>query len=170
MHRLDPYAVSPKEMQELISLHAFLDASGLEESLIELLRLHVSRLNGCMQGVRRHSRRASALGETEARLADLGAWRSAMSFTEKERVALEWAEAVTFLPRSHVSDDVQTAIRQWFTDIEIVKLTVTVAAMTAWNRVEMSFSRSQSDSEHLSQRHWGELRSNACTPLSVEAK
>jgi AhpD family alkylhydroperoxidase len=148
MHRLDPYSVSPKEMQELISLHAFLDSSGLEESLIELLRLHVSRLNGCSRGVCRHSRRASALGESTTRFAALAAWRSALLFTEKERAALEWAEAVTFVSRSHVPDGVHAAVRQWFTDIEIVQLTLIIAATTAWNRVEMSFSSSPHQSEH----------------------
>jgi alkylhydroperoxidase family enzyme len=117
MQTLDPYAVSPKEMQELISLHAFLDSSGLEE------------------------------GETTERLVALGAWRSASLFTEKERVALEWSEAVTFLSRSRVPDGFYTAMRQWFTDIEIVKLTMIIAATTAWNRMEMSFPRSYSEAE-----------------------
>jgi AhpD family alkylhydroperoxidase len=147
MQTLDPYAVSPKEMQELISLHAFLDSSGLEESLIELLRLHVSLLNGCAEGVRRHCRRLSVLGETTERLVALGAWRSASLFTEKERVALEWSEAVTFLSRSRVPDGFYAAMRQWFTDIEIVKLTMIIAATTAWNRMEMSFPRSYSEAE-----------------------
>ena len=147
MQTLDPYVVSPKEMQELISLHAFLDSSGLEEPLIELLRLHVSRLNGCEQGVRRNCRRLSTLGETTVRLLALDAWRSARLFTEKERAALEWSEAVTFVSRSRVPDSVHAAIRQWFTDIEIVKLTMVIAATTAWNRVEMSFPRSHDEAE-----------------------
>lgn len=141
MQSLDPYAVSPKEMQELISLHAFLDSSGLEESLIELVRLHVSGLNGCVQGARRHARRASVLGETAMRISALGDWRSASHFTEKERAALEWAEAVTSVSHAHIADAVHALIRQWFTDMEIVKLTVIVAATTAWNHLEMSFSR-----------------------------
>jgi AhpD family alkylhydroperoxidase len=147
MQPLDPYVVSPKEMQELISLHAFLDSSGLEEPLIELLRLHVSRLNGCEQGVRRHCRRLSTLGETTARLLALDAWRGAWLFTGKERAALEWTEAVTFVSRSRVPESVHAAIRQWFTDIEIVKLTMVIAATTAWNRVEMSFPRSHDEAE-----------------------
>ena len=94
MRTLDPYAVSPKEMQELISLHTFLDSSGLDASL----------------------------------------------FTEKERSALEWSEAVTLVSGARVPDGIHAAIRQWFTDIEIVKLTMVIAATTAWNRMEMSFS------------------------------
>ena len=140
MQTLDPYAVSPKEMQELISLHAFLDSSGLEEPLIELLRLHVSLLNGCAQGVRRHCGRLSKLGETTARLLSLGAWRSASLYTEKERAALDWSEAVTLVSGARAPGDIQAATRQWFTDVEIVRLTMIIAATTAWNRVEMSFS------------------------------
>lgn len=140
MRTLDPYVVSPKEMQELISLHTFLDSSGLDESLIELLRLHVSLLNGCARGVHRHSGRLTKLGETTARLVELSAWRSASLFTERERAALEWSEAVTLVSGSHIPDDIRVAIRQRFTDVEIVKLTMIIAATTAWNRVEMSFS------------------------------
>jgi AhpD family alkylhydroperoxidase len=141
MHCLDPYAVSPKETQELISLHAFIDSSGLEESLIELLRLHVSQLNGCTRGVRRHSRRAWLLGESSARLAALAAWQDSVLFSEKERVALGWSEAVLFASRSRVPDALYVAIRSSFTDIEVVRLTLLVAATTAWNHVEMSFSQ-----------------------------
>ena len=147
MQRLDPYVVSPKEMQELISLHAFLDSSGLEESLIELLRLHVSQLNGCPRGIHRYCRRLSLLGETTERLVALGAWRSTVLFTEKERAALEWSEAVTLVSRSRVPDGVYTAISGWFTDIEIVRLTMIIVATTAWNGVEMSFPCSHNEGE-----------------------
>src|SRR5260370_23833878 len=147
MRTLDPYVVSPKEMQELISLHTFLDSSGLDESLIELLRLHVSLLTGCARGVHRHSGRLTKLGETTARLVELPAWRSASLFTERERAALEWSEAVTLVSGSHIPDNIHVAIRQWFTDVEIVKLTMIIAATTAWNRVEMSFPRSHSELE-----------------------
>jgi len=147
MQTLDPYAVSPKEMQELISLHAFLDSSGLEESLIELLRLHVSQLNGCPRGIHRYCRRLSTLGETTERLVALRAWRSTALFTEKERAALEWSEAVTLVSRSRVPDGVYTAIRGWFTDIEIVRLTMIIVSTTAWNGVEMTFPRSHKEGE-----------------------
>lgn len=139
MQTLDPYLASPKDMQELISLHVFLDSSGLDECLSELMRMHVSLLNGCTRGVRRHCDRLTRLGESTERLRALGAWRGTSLFTEKERAALEWSEAVTFVVRSRVPDSVYEAVRQWFTDMEIVKLTIIVAATTAWNGVEMSF-------------------------------
>jgi AhpD family alkylhydroperoxidase len=146
MQSLDPYAVSPKEMQELISLQAFLDSSGLDEALIELLRLNVSRLNGCTRGVRRHSHRAWLLGESSAKLTALAAWRRSALFTEQETAALEWSEAVLFASRSSIPDHVHAVVRQWFTDIEIVSLTLVVAAMIAWNHVEMTFSQGGSQS------------------------
>jgi AhpD family alkylhydroperoxidase len=147
MQNLDPYAVSPKEMQELISLHAFLDSSGLNESLIELLRLNVSRLNGCAQGVRRHSRRAWLLGEQSARLAALTTWQGSALFTEREKAALEWSEVVTLASRPRASEPLHPAIQQWFTDIEIVKLTLVAAVTTAWNQVELALSEHDSQVE-----------------------
>jgi AhpD family alkylhydroperoxidase len=140
MQHVDPYAVSPKEMQELISLHAFLDSSGLDESLMELLRVNVSRLNGCANGVRRHSRRAWLMGEQSARLGALGSWRDCDLFTERERAALEWSELVTSASRSRVADPLQAAVRHWFTDIEIVNLTMVVVVTAAWNQIEVTFS------------------------------
>jgi len=136
MQNLDPYSVAPKDMQELIALHAFLDAGGLEEPLVELVRLHVSQLNGCIPGVRRHRRRARALGETAQRIAAIGAQTTL--FSEKERCALRWAAAITSMTRARITDADRASVRQWFTDIEVVKLTLIVAATFAWNLVEMS--------------------------------
>jgi AhpD family alkylhydroperoxidase len=149
MQNLDPYAISPKEMQELISLHAFLDSSGLDESLIELLRLNVSRLNGCEQGVRRHSRRAWLLGEQSARLAALATWQGSALFTEKERAALEWSEVVTLASRPRSPELLHASTQQWFTDIEIVKLTLVAAVTTAWNQVELALSDRDSQVENV---------------------
>jgi hypothetical protein len=81
------------------------------------------------------------LGESSARLAALTAWQGSALFTEQERAALEWSEAVAFASRSRVPDRLHATIRQWFTDIEIVKLTVVIAATMAWNHVEMTFSQ-----------------------------
>lgn len=138
MQNLDPYSVAPKDMQELIALHAFLDAGGLEEPLVELVRLHVSQLNGCIPGVRRHGRRARALGETVHRIAAIGAWRTTPLFSERERCALRWAAAIASMTRSRITDADRASVRRWFTDIEVVKLTLIVAATLAWNLVEMS--------------------------------
>ena len=138
--RLDPYAVSPKEMQELISFQEFRNASTLQESLIELLRARVSQLNGCVHGIRRHLRGARILGERHERLSSLDDWQEAPIFSEMERAALAWTEAVTRAADCPVSDAVFARAREWFTDVEIVNLTMIIAATTAWNRVELSLS------------------------------
>jgi AhpD family alkylhydroperoxidase len=136
--RLDPYAVSPEVMQELISFQEFLQTTGLEPGLVELVRARVAQLNGCTRGIRRHVRSARVLGETGDRISALGAWRSATTFTERERAAFAWAEAVTLAARREVPGSVFEGARQWFTDAEVVKLTLVVAATTAWNRIETS--------------------------------
>ena len=86
-----------------------------------------------------HTRSARSLGETEERLYTLTAWRNAPLFTERERAALAWTEAVTLVSQSQVPDSVFERVRQWFTEAELVKLTLVIAATNAWNRVEVSF-------------------------------
>ena len=137
--RLDPYAVSPGTMQELISFQEFRCVAELDDALVEMLRARVSQINGCLQGVHRHMRVARQLGETNERLACLVIWRNMPFYTERERAALEWTEAVTLVAQSHISDRVFEATRQWFTELEMVSLTMIVAATNAWNRVELSF-------------------------------
>jgi AhpD family alkylhydroperoxidase len=143
--RLDPYSVSPKEMQELISFQQFREASGIDELLIELLRARVSQLNGCASGIRRHLRGARTLGETRDRLYKLYDWRNVDLYSDKERAGLEWAEAVARASHHLVTDAVFARVREWFTDVEIVKLTMIIAATNAWNCVELSFSGAHSN-------------------------
>src|SRR5712672_747236 len=114
-------------MQELISFHEFRELSGIDENLVELLRVRVSQINACPSGVRRHLRRARNLGETDERLESLNVWRETTLYTERECAALEWTEAAT-LPYHHSTTEwAFENISQWFTDAEVVKLT-TVAA------------------------------------------
>lgn len=138
MESTDTYVVGTKEMQELIALQSFMDSSGLDTALIELVRLRISRLNGCAQGARRHLRKARLLGETSERLKALDRWRVAPQFTARERAALEWSDAVASMSRAPLSHSLREDVRQWFTELELIKLTVLVAATLAWNRVEMS--------------------------------
>jgi AhpD family alkylhydroperoxidase len=136
--RLNPYYASPEAMEELISFQEFLDMAGLDEKLVELLRTRVSQINGCAHGACKHARSARALGETEERLFALPAWRNAPLFTERERAALAWTESVTLVSHSQVPDCLFERMCQWFTEGELVKLTVVIAATNAWNRVEVS--------------------------------
>jgi AhpD family alkylhydroperoxidase len=139
--RLDPYSVSPESMEELISFQEFLQMSDLDSSLVEIVRARVSQLNGCIQGITRHKRVACDLGETQERLSSLLYWRTVACYTAREKAALEWAEAVTLLSESQLLDGAFEATREWFTEAEIVKLTMIIAATNAWNRVERSFWR-----------------------------
>jgi|KBSMisStaDraftv2_1062788.scaffolds.fasta_scaffold1349254_2 AhpD family alkylhydroperoxidase len=141
--RLDPYAVAPETMAELISFQEFLEMSDVDRALVEIIRARVSQLNGCSQGIARHRRVASALGESAERLSSLMEWRTDPIFTAREKAALDWAETVTFLSEPSVADEAFETARHWFTEADIVKLTTIVAATNAWNRVERSLWRRQ---------------------------
>lgn len=137
--RLDPFSASPGAMQELISLQEYLHAAGFDAAMMGLVRTRVSQINGCAHGIGLHTRRALTLGESEERLFMLDAWRHASCYSERERAALGWAEAVTLISQSYVPDCVFDRVRELFTEEELVTLTLIVAVTNAWNRVEISF-------------------------------
>ncbi|MFL6602512.1 MAG: carboxymuconolactone decarboxylase family protein [Steroidobacteraceae bacterium] len=137
--RLNPYLASPQAMQELISFQDCTYMTGLDVSLMELLRTRVSQINGCAHGISLHTRNARARGETEERLYMLDAWRNAPVYSRRERAALAWTEAVTLVSHSQVPDGVFEEMRQCFTEEQLVNLTLAIAATNAWNRVEISF-------------------------------
>ena len=104
--RLNPYKLSPKVYQAMSALQAFVDSCGLERPLLELVKMRASQINGCAYCLDMHTKDARALGETEQRLYLLNAWRESPLYTERERAALEWTEAVTLVADTHVPDDV----------------------------------------------------------------
>jgi AhpD family alkylhydroperoxidase len=137
--RLNPYQVAPESMQPMIDFEQSIQSSGLERSLIELVKTRASQINGCAFCLHMHTRDARAHGETEARLYLLDAWRESPLYTDRERAALAWTEAVTLVAETRVPDDVYEIVRQQFNEKEIVKLTMLVAAINAWNRIAISF-------------------------------
>lgn len=137
--RLSPYKVAPDMMKALGTLEAAVKASGLEHSLIELVKTRASQINGCAFCIHMHTRDARAAGETEERLYLLSAWRESPLYTERERAALAWTESVTLVSQTNVPDDVYEQVRGSFSDEEIVKLTMLVATINAWNRIAISF-------------------------------
>jgi len=137
--RLNPFSASPGAMQELMSLQEYLHAAGFDPGMMGLVRTRVSQINGCAHGIGLHIRRALTLGESDERLFMLDAWRHASCYTERERAALAWAEAVTLICESYVPDDLFERVQELFTEEELVTLTLTVAATNTWNRVEVSF-------------------------------
>jgi AhpD family alkylhydroperoxidase len=137
--RLNPYQVAPDAMKSLAALDAYILSSGLEPSLIELVKTRASQINGCAFCIHMHTRDARARGETEERLYLLNAWRESPLYTERERAALAWTEAVTLVSQTHVPDAAYEEVRRQFAEDELVKLTHLVATINTWNRIAISF-------------------------------
>jgi AhpD family alkylhydroperoxidase len=126
-------------MKAMLGLSAYLSKSGLEKQLLELLDFRVSQINGCAYCLDMHSKDLRAAGETEQRLYMLSAWRESPVYTERERAALAWAEAVTLVADSRVPDDVYEQARTQFGEEELVNLTLAVVAINGWNRLNIAF-------------------------------
>ena len=137
--RLDYGKAAPGSVQAMYKLQKYVDESGLEHSLLELVKTRVSQINGCAFCIDMHTKDARAAGETEQRLYGLSAWREAPYYTERERAALAWAEAVTNIPQVYETDEEYEAARSQFSAEELVKLTVVVIAINGWNRLAISF-------------------------------
>ncbi|HET6629802.1 MAG TPA: carboxymuconolactone decarboxylase family protein [Woeseiaceae bacterium] len=129
----------PEAYRAMLGLERYVHGTELEPALLELVRMRASQLNGCAYCLDMHSKDARAAGESEQRLYLLSAWREAPFYSERERAALAWAEAVTLLPGSGVSDEVYAQARIHFGEEELVKLTMAVVAINGWNRLEVAF-------------------------------
>src|SRR5881296_1457624 len=117
----------------------YLGGCGLEESLLHLVRLRASQINGCAYCLDMHWKDLRAIGEGEQRLYSLDAWRESPYYTDRERAALTWTEAVTLNTTSgHVADAVYEEVRPHFSEKELCDLTLAVAAINAWNRLSIS--------------------------------
>ena len=126
-------------LRAMLSLQHEVENSGLEHSLLELVKIRVSQINGCAYCIDMHTKDARAAGETEQRIYALNAWREAPFFSARERAALEWAETVTLLHQTHVPDAVYERVRSEFSEAEIVSLTFALIAVNGWNRLAVSF-------------------------------
>jgi AhpD family alkylhydroperoxidase len=129
----------PKAMQALGSTVKYVNNSGLDHRLLELVKMRTSQLNGCAYCIDMHSKDARAAGETEQRLYLLDAWRETPLYTERERAALEWTEAVTNVADGHVPDEVFASVRNHFSDEELLSLTIAVIATNSFNRLNIAF-------------------------------
>lgn len=137
--RLNYQGLAPSVMTAMLGLEAAIRTSQLEESLIDLVKLRASQINGCAPCIDMHAKDLRARGESEQRLYLLNAWREAPFYTARERAALEWAEAVTLVTEGNVPDDVYAKVRKQFSDAEIVNLTLVVVAINGWNRFNIAF-------------------------------
>src|SRR5579862_3369424 len=118
--RIDYASAVPKEaMQAMFGMERVVRKSGLETKMLELVRMRASQINGCAYCLDMHSKDARAEGETEQRLYGLSAWREAPYYSDRERAALEWTEAVTLVSDGHVPDDVYERVRAQFSEDEI---------------------------------------------------
>jgi AhpD family alkylhydroperoxidase len=139
MHaRLNMYA-SPDTIKPLAALHTSVDKGGLEQSLIDLVRVRASQINGCAFCIYSHTAEAREHGEIEQRLYMLDSWQESPLYSDRERAALAWTEAVTLISQTHAPDEVFATVRAQFTDDEIVKLTMAIADINAWNRFGIAF-------------------------------
>jgi len=127
-----------KTTQALLAMSQAVEASGLEHSLIELVKIRASQINGCAHCLDMHTTDARAAGETEQRIYALSAWRETPFFTPRERAALEWTEALTLVSQSHVADAIYDAVRPHFDEDELVALTFAAIAINSWNRLVIS--------------------------------
>ncbi len=136
--RLDYGKAAPGIYEAMDALDRYLGSCGLEESLLHLVRLRASQLNGCAYCLDMHWKDLRALGETEQRLYSLDAWRECPWYSDRERAALGWTEAVTKIAEGHASDAVYEEARRVFSERELSDLTVAVATINAWNRLSIA--------------------------------
>jgi AhpD family alkylhydroperoxidase len=133
------YQAAPDTIKALITLETQVQGSGLEQSLMELVKTRASQINGCAYCINVHTHDARKRGETEQRLYLLNAWREAPVYSERERAALAWTEAVTVISETHVPDDIYAEVRAQFSEAETVNLTMLIATINAWNRLAIAF-------------------------------
>jgi len=138
--RLQADKVAPEVYKAVLQVQAYINNhSGLDHALLNLVYLRASQINGCAYCIDMHTKDARAMGETEQRLYGLNAWRETPFYTERERAALEWTEAVTLVSRDHVPDEVYERVKKHFKELELVNLTLVVAQINVWNRLQISF-------------------------------
>lgn len=139
--RLDFYTADPAIMKVLIGVENQLAKGSIDILTKELVRLRASQINGCAFCLDMHVTDALKAGESQRRLATVSAWRETPFFTERERAALEWTEALTLVSQNHVPDAVWEAVRPHFTDAELMELTALITSINSWNRFAIAFRK-----------------------------
>ncbi len=137
--RLDFWKTAPQGIAALRGLSAYVEGSGLEHALLELVKTRASQINGCAYCLDMHTKDARAAGETEQRLYTLSAWRETPFFSDRERAALAWTEAVTNISEAEIGDALYDEVRRSFSEKEIVDLTLAVVLINGWNRMAIPF-------------------------------
>jgi AhpD family alkylhydroperoxidase len=130
--------VAPLAYQAMLGLEKYLHECGLEEGLLHLIKMRASQINGCAYCLDMHSKDLRALGETEQRIYSLDAWAECPYYTDRERAALAWTEAVTRVSETHVPDEIYNEVKKQFNEKELADLTFAIATINAWNRLAIS--------------------------------
>ena len=136
--RIDARRHAQGAQNAMYALEEYLNKCGLDHGLMHLLKMRASQMNGCAFCIDMHSKDARALGETEQRLYELDAWRETPFYTDRERAALAWVEAVTLVSQTHVPESVYEEVRKFFSEKEIVDLTYVASTINAWNRLAIA--------------------------------
>ncbi len=137
--RIEFRNANPRIMPLLLAIESYLRSAKIEPRLLNLIDVRASQINGCAHCLDMHSKDARAEGETEQRLYGLDAWRETPYFDERERAALAWTEAVTRVADGHVPDEVYEQARRSFSEQELIDLTLAVASINTWNRLNIAF-------------------------------
>lgn len=137
--RINALNVAPDAYRAMAHLQSYVDHSNLDSKLLELVKTRASQLNGCAYCIDMHTKDARAMGETEQRLYALSAWRETPFYSEKERAALAWTEALTLISETHAPDDVYQEALRHFAGKELVDLTLAIVAINGWNRIAIGF-------------------------------
>lgn len=133
--------VAPKALQGMYELEKYLANSSLETSLKELVKLRVSQINGCAYCIDMHTKDARKAGETEQRLYTLSVWGETDFFSKREQAALAWTEALTMISENTISDELFNQVRKYFSEEEMVSLTMAINAINTWNRLGIAFRK-----------------------------
>jgi AhpD family alkylhydroperoxidase len=136
--RINYSKAAPGVYDAMDSLDRYLQECGLEKSLLLLIQLRASQINGCAYCLDMHWKDLRAIGEGEQRLYSLDAWRECPYYSDRERAALAWTEAVTRVTDGHISDAVYEQVRPFFSEKELSDMTLAVAAINAWNRLSIA--------------------------------
>jgi AhpD family alkylhydroperoxidase len=130
--------VSPLAYHAMLGLEKYLHDCGLEEGLLHLIKMRASQINGCAYCIDMHSKDLRALGETEQRIYSLDAWAECPYYSDRERAALAWTDAVTRVSETHVPDEIYDEVKKQFNEKELADLTFAIATINAWNRLAIS--------------------------------
>jgi AhpD family alkylhydroperoxidase len=139
--RMNYRDIAPDAIKAVTGVETYIQQCGLEKSLIELVKMRASQINGCAYCLDMHSKDARRHGETEQRLYVLSAWDESPLYSPRERAALAWTEALTRIADTHAPDNVYAEARRHFSELELVNLTTLIGLINLWNRIAIGFRR-----------------------------